>query len=69
MFHGLLELAFGPPPKGKPDANCDKPCQWYNLWMRIKGPHKYMVTTLGLCVKWPYGYMIAYETYKITILD
>ena len=26
---------------------------WNNLWMRIKGPHNYMVTALGLYVKWP----------------
>ena len=24
---------------------------WYNLWMRVKGPHHYKVTALGLCVK------------------
>ena len=23
---------------------------WYNLWMRVKGPHHYMVTALGSCV-------------------
>ena len=27
---------------------------WYGLWMRVKGPHHYKVTTLGLCVKWPW---------------
>ena len=26
---------------------------WYGLWMRVKGPHHYKVTTLGSCVKWP----------------
>ena len=26
---------------------------WYNLWMRVKGPHHYKVTALGSCVKWP----------------
>ena len=25
----------------------------YGLWMRVKGPHHYKVTALGLCVKWP----------------
>jgi hypothetical protein len=26
---------------------------WYGLWMRVKGPHHYKVTTLGSYVKWP----------------
>jgi hypothetical protein len=26
---------------------------WYGLWMIIKGPHHFMVTALGSCVKWP----------------
>ena len=26
---------------------------WYGLWMRVKGPHHYKVTTLGSCVKSP----------------
>ena len=25
----------------------------YGLWMRVKGPHKYMVMALGLCMKSP----------------
>ena len=25
----------------------------YGLWMRVKGLHNYMDTSLGLCVKWP----------------
>ena len=37
------------------DANSSKPCQWYTLCMRIKGPYNYMATALGLCVKWPLG--------------
>ena len=30
---------------------------WYGLEMRVKGPHHYMVTALGSCVKWrlPWG--------------
>jgi hypothetical protein len=28
---------------------------WYALWMRVKGPRHYKVTTLGSCVKWPLG--------------
>ena len=35
------------------DVNSDIPCPRYNLWMRIEGPHNYMVTVLGSCVKWP----------------
>ena len=26
---------------------------WYDHWMRVKGPHHYKVTALGLCMKWP----------------
>ena len=25
--------------------------QLYNLWIRVKGPHKHMVTALGSCVR------------------
>ena len=25
------------------DTDSSRPCQWYGLWMRIKGPHNYMV--------------------------
>ena len=41
MFHGLPEIALGPPPRGRPDANSNNPCQWYGLWTRIKSPHGY----------------------------
>ena len=53
MFHGLLELVSCPPPRSRPNANFGKPCQWYELWMRIKGPHNYMIATLPLYVKRP----------------
>ena len=56
MFHGLLEFASGPPPRGRPNANFDKPCQlnnWSGLWMRVDGSHNYTVMVLGSCVKWP----------------
>ena len=49
LFHDLLEFALGPPPRGRLDKNSSGPCWWYNLWMRIKGPHGYMVTTHGSC--------------------
>ena len=26
---------------------------WYNLGVRVKSPHNYMVWALGSCVKWP----------------
>ena len=26
---------------------------WYGLWMRVKGPHNYMIMALGSCVKRP----------------
>ena len=29
------------------DVNACRPCQWYDIWMRIKDPHMYMVTTLA----------------------
>src|ERR1700737_1213861 len=29
---------------------------WYGLWMKVKGPHHFMVTALGSCVKWPLSY-------------
>ena len=61
-FHGMLEFVSYPPPRGRPGADSSKPCQflqkwlshlsWYGLCMRVKGPHNYMVTTLGSCVKW-----------------
>ena len=31
---------------------------WYGLSMRVKGPHIYMVTTLGLYVKWPPNHIV-----------
>lgn len=37
MFHDLLELAWGPPPRGRSNTNLGKPYQWYGLWMTIKG--------------------------------
>lgn len=51
MFHVLLKFVSRPPPKDSPDANSCKPCQWYNLWMRIKNPHTYTTATLGSRVK------------------
>ena len=56
MFHDLPEFASSPPPRDKLDANSDKPCEWYGLWMRIKHSHNSMVMALGLCVKWPLAY-------------
>ena len=26
---------------------------WYDLWMRVKSLHNYMVQALGSCAKWP----------------
>ena len=31
------------------NANSNTPCLWYGLWMRIKGPHNHVVTTLNSC--------------------
>ena len=28
---------------------------WYNLWVRVKGPHNYMAMALDTCMKWPVG--------------
>ena len=53
MFHGCHRLCQAPPSRGRHDASSDKPCQWYDLWMRIKSPHNYMVMAMGLCAKWP----------------
>ena len=39
--------------RGRLDANYDNPCQCYNLCMRIKAPHNYMITGLSSCMKWP----------------
>ena len=47
--HGLLNFALGSPPWGMLGANFDRQCQWYGLWMRIKGPHIYMLMALALC--------------------
>ena len=52
MFHNQPKFASSPAPINRHDANTSWPCQWYGLWMRKKGPHKYMVTTLGLSEKW-----------------
>ena len=55
-FHGLLEFALTPPARGSLDANFGKLCQsnmWYRLWIRVKGPHNYVVMGIGSCVKWP----------------
>lgn len=38
--------------------------KWYNLWMRVKGPHNCMVTDLGLRVKWRPYYMVESLTYE-----
>jgi hypothetical protein len=40
MFCGQSEFASGPLVKGRLDANSNRPCRWYNLWMRIKEPHR-----------------------------
>ena len=53
MFHGMPKFALGPHPRGRPDAIFGIPCQWYGLWMRVKGPDKHMVTARSSCVKWP----------------
>ena len=58
-FHGLLEFTSNPTLKSRPYAKSDKLCQWYNLWMRIKGLHNYTTMALGSCVKWPLSH---YET-------
>jgi hypothetical protein len=54
MFHGLLEFALGPPPRGRCDAKYGIPCQinnWFGLWRTVEGPLDYMVAALGSCVK------------------
>ena len=55
-FAKICVFVLDPPTKGRPKANSNRPCQWinwYNLWMRVKGPHNYMVITLDSYVKWP----------------
>ena len=37
----MPELASAPPLEGGQILTI--PCQWYGLWMKIKGPHHYMV--------------------------
>ena len=49
-------FALGSPPSGRRDANFVNPCQWYGLWMRIKGVHNHMVVALGSFVKWVNGF-------------
>ena len=51
MFHGVPGFPSSPPSRDRFGANFGKPCQWYILWMRIKGPHNYMVTALGSYVE------------------
>ena len=48
MSHGLLKFPLGLSSRNRLDANSGRPCWWYGLWMRTKGPHKYPVTTLWL---------------------
>ena len=51
MFHGFLAFVLGPPLRG---GRFDIPYQlnnWYNLWMRVEGPHNCMVMAFGSCVK------------------
>ena len=57
-FHGVPEFVSSPPLGGGFDANSGIPYQWYGLWMRIKGPHNYMVMAPDLCVKWSLGPML-----------
>ena len=33
--------------------------------MRIKGPHSYMVTSLGLCMKWPLAPNVIHEYNRV----
>lgn len=49
----LLEFALDPPPKGRPNANSGKPCQWYKLWMRSRTLTITWLQPLVVCVKWP----------------
>lgn len=44
MFHGSTEICFKTHvlPKMSLMQIPNKPCQWYGLWMRIKGSHSYM---------------------------
>jgi len=37
------------------------------MWMRAKGPHNYMVTTLGLCVEWLLGPLHTRDSEPVTI--
>jgi hypothetical protein len=52
MFQGLPEFALCPPPRGRPNANLANHVlksraldSRYFVWMKVKGPHNYMVTT------------------------
>ena len=51
-FRVLLAFVSSPPPRGRPNANSDRPCQWYILHTRTKALHNYLVMALGSCVKW-----------------
>ena len=57
----MPEFTLGTPLRGSPDANSNIPCLWCDLWIIIKGPHSYMVTTPGLCVRSPLVYTFNVE--------
>ena len=64
MFHGFSEFVLDPSSSGKASTNSGIPnCQLntcYGLWMRVKGPHNYMIMALGLCVKWALDTLISF---------
>ena len=67
-FHVMPEFASSPPPRGKLDSNPNKPCELksrYILWRRVKGPHNFMVITLGSCVTWPLGPILTSQKNKV----
>ena len=49
-------------------ANFGRPCWWYSLWMRIKGPHNYTVTAIGSCAKWSLFFLFFISFHKLRIL-
>ena len=53
-WHSILNVSWSAKicarytPRSRPNANFGRSCEWYGVWMRIKGPHNHMVKTLGL---------------------
>lgn len=69
MSCGLLEFVSCPPPRSRLNANPNKPCQWYGLWVRIKGPRNYMGHGPWLmCVMILVGEHMVFVGIKIAIL-